>query len=70
MQKFMTPKQNSSQPDCLKKEGYKNEPIAFNLSLNFLYKNEVTEYIGIEFGKSQANGRLAIVLKQYRQHQC
>ena len=49
--KVYDPKTKLISTGLFEKEGYKNEPIAFNLSLNFLYKNEVTEYIGIEFGK-------------------
>ena len=49
--KVYDPKTKLISTRLFEKEGYKNEPIAFNLSLNFLYKNEVTEYIGIEFGK-------------------
>ena len=36
--------------ELFKKEGYKNEPVAYNLSLKFLYNNEITDYIGINFG--------------------
>ena len=49
--KVYDPKTKLISTELYKKEGYKNEPVAFNLSLKFLYDNEITDYIGIDFGE-------------------